>query len=74
MSNAEERWSRGCCGATPMPALRCLCCCFQADAAVISTQQSYQSPTNLHPGYSRDICLLLVLSQALCDMLCSPYL
>lgn len=74
MSNAEERWSRDCCGATPTPALRCLCYCFQADAAVISTQQSYQSLTNLHPGYSRDICLLLVLSQALCNMLCSPHL
>lgn len=74
VSNTTETLSRGCCGAAPVLTQRCQCCCFQTGEAAISTQQSCQPLMNLRPGYSMDRCLLLILSQALCDALHSSHL
>lgn len=70
----QEEVEQGCCGAAPVPIQRCRCCCVQTSAAAIITQQSCQPLMNLRLGYCMDLCLLLVLSQALCDVFCSPHL
>lgn len=61
----EEGLLRGHTGANPEVPVH------QTGATAINTQQNCQTLMNLCLGYSMDLCLLLVLSQALCGVCCS---
>lgn len=73
VSKSKERWSRGCCGAALVPTPRCQCCWIPPGAAAINTQHNCQTLMNVWVGYSMDLCLGLVLSQALFGVCCSSH-